>query len=76
MGNRSSSANRWSSHFHNRNRDPLLPPASAVISSLFALGYAFLLCVRHHARIPVMRTIISDGGLVEHVKKHGRLKLD
>jgi 3-isopropylmalate/(R)-2-methylmalate dehydratase small subunit len=25
---------------------------------------------------PVMRTIISDGGLVEHVKKHGRLKLD
>jgi 3-isopropylmalate/(R)-2-methylmalate dehydratase small subunit len=25
---------------------------------------------------PVMRTIIADGGLVEHVKKHGRLKLD
>lgn len=24
----------------------------------------------------VMQTIISDGGLVEHVKKHGRLKLD
>ena len=25
---------------------------------------------------PVMRTIISDGGLVEHIKKHGRLRLD
>ncbi|MBM4046482.1 MAG: 3-isopropylmalate dehydratase small subunit [Planctomycetes bacterium] len=25
---------------------------------------------------PVMRAIISDGGLVEHVKKHGRLKID
>jgi 3-isopropylmalate/(R)-2-methylmalate dehydratase small subunit len=25
---------------------------------------------------PVMQTIIADGGLVEHVKKHGRLKLD
>jgi 3-isopropylmalate/(R)-2-methylmalate dehydratase small subunit len=25
---------------------------------------------------PVMRTIIADGGLVEHVKKHGRLKMD
>lgn len=25
---------------------------------------------------PVMRTIISDGGLVEHIKKHGRIKID
>jgi len=25
---------------------------------------------------PVMRHIIADGGLVEHIKKHGRLKLD
>jgi len=25
---------------------------------------------------PVMRTIIGDGGLVEHIKKHGELKLD
>ena len=25
---------------------------------------------------PVMRTIIADGGMVEHVKKHGRLKID
>ena len=25
---------------------------------------------------PVMRAIISDGGLVEYIKKHGRLKLD
>jgi len=25
---------------------------------------------------PVMRTIISDGGMVEHVKKHGGLKID
>jgi len=24
----------------------------------------------------VMRTIINDGGLVEHIKKHGRLKID
>ena len=25
---------------------------------------------------PVMRTIIQDGGLVEHIKKHGRLALE
>ena len=25
---------------------------------------------------PMIRTIISDGGLVEHIKKHGRLRLD
>jgi len=25
---------------------------------------------------PVMRHIIADGGLVEHIKKHGRLKLE
>jgi 3-isopropylmalate/(R)-2-methylmalate dehydratase small subunit len=25
---------------------------------------------------PVMRTIISDGGLVEHIRKHGRIKID
>ncbi len=25
---------------------------------------------------PVMRTIIADGGLVAHIRKHGRLKLD
>ncbi|MBL7223802.1 MAG: 3-isopropylmalate dehydratase small subunit [Candidatus Brocadiae bacterium] len=25
---------------------------------------------------PVMRRIISDGGLVEHIKKHGELKID
>ncbi len=25
---------------------------------------------------PVMRRIIADGGLVEHIKKHGRLKVD
>ena len=25
---------------------------------------------------PVMRTIIADGGMVEHVKKHGGLKID
>jgi 3-isopropylmalate/(R)-2-methylmalate dehydratase small subunit len=25
---------------------------------------------------PVMRSIITDGGLVEHIKKHGRVKVD
>jgi len=25
---------------------------------------------------PVMRTIIQDGGLVEHIKKHGRLAVE
>ena len=25
---------------------------------------------------PIMRTIIADGGLVEHIKKHGPLKIE
>ena len=34
------SANRCSSHFHNRTRGPLLPPTSAVIRREVAFGYA------------------------------------
>jgi hypothetical protein len=33
-----SSARFCNSNFHNRKRGPLLPPASAVISSFFAAG--------------------------------------
>jgi hypothetical protein len=31
-------ASFWSSRFHSRTRDPLLPPPSAVISNRVALG--------------------------------------
>src|SRR4030067_622488 len=50
-GRRSSSERRGSSHFPKRSREPLLPPASAVISNLLALGYARRPSARHHARI-------------------------
>src|SRR5687767_1687087 len=44
-------ANFCSSHFHNRNRDPLLPPASAVIRRSFAPAYAGRPISFHQRRI-------------------------
>src|SRR5712691_9793277 len=46
-----SSANRWSSSFHRRTRDPLLPPPSAVISTVLACGYAVFPMAYHHRRM-------------------------
>ena len=43
-------ANSASSVFHNRNREPLDPPASAVITNLVAVGYVPAPMV-HHRRI-------------------------
>ncbi len=45
------SASCCSSHFHRRTRGPLLPPASAVISSRLPLGYTGCPIFRHHLRM-------------------------
>src|ERR1035438_9446699 len=45
------SANFCSSSFHNRTREPLLPPPSAVISRLVAFGYACCPIDRHQRRM-------------------------
>ncbi len=44
-------AKRCSSHFHNRSRGPLLPPASAVINREVAPGYAGRPISLHHRRM-------------------------
>src|SRR6266481_8992906 len=45
-----SSANCWSSHFHKRTREPLLPPPSALTSRCFAPGYCSCPTAFHHRR--------------------------
>src|SRR4051812_3373651 len=44
-------ASRCSSSFQSRTRDPLLPPPSAVISSLLAEGYCARPIESHHRRM-------------------------
>src|SRR5229473_2778653 len=46
-----SSASFCNSSFHNRTRDPLLPPLSAVIKSRRASGYASRPIMLHHRRM-------------------------
>src|ERR1017187_4298736 len=46
-----SSANFCSSNFQSRNREPLLPPPSAVISNTRANEYKALPSLRHHPRM-------------------------
>src|SRR5258708_40028807 len=46
-----SSANFCTPHFHKRSFEPLLPPESAVMSNLFASGYARFPINFHHCRM-------------------------